>query len=709
MANPPSAAPAHPIAYVRACEVYRAGRLRDALQACISHLSATPSPYPPTLALLGRVLFDSGHPREAATEFERAIALDGRDAWAQVYLARAYAALERPDAARVTVTKARATSPLDAELNVVSASVLLATGDVEGAIDSARYATQLEPALTAGWFNLALALQAGGRLADARDAADRARMLDASDPAASGLAAELAAENGDIAGAGELLATALKRHPDHVALWMESGWLAMRGGDLARAATAYERVLVLRPDDGAALSQLVFCRKQLLDWPGLLPLQQRVREGVAKGMPLVTPFSFLSDPSTRAEQRRCAQTWVDGVAASVRTSRRPAPPPAAAANDRSRRLRIGYLSGDFYQHPTSVLLAGVLEHHDRRGYEIFGYSTGPDDASPMRARVAAAFEHFTPIEDRDPARIAARIASDELDILVDLKGYTEGAPTAALALRPAPVQAHWIGYPGTLGAGFIDYLFVDKTVAPAEHQPDYAESLVWLPDTYQPNDRSRAAAASASRASLGLPASGVVLASFNAGWKLNPGVFDAWARVLAAVPDSVLWLLARDAADPLTTSARREMAARGVARERIVFATHRAHADYLALYAHADLFLDTWPYNAHTTASDALWMGCPVVTWLGDTFAGRVGASLLRAAGMDALVAPDVEGYVKLAIALASDRERRNALHARLADARTQSPLYDAAAMARHAEYAYTRMAQQQRSGHRESFEVPRH
>ncbi|MEO6749125.1 MAG: glycosyltransferase, partial [Casimicrobiaceae bacterium] len=537
----------------------------------------------------------------------------------------------------------------------------------------------------------------------ALDAASRARSLDPGNLAASGLVAELEADAGELAAARVTLADTLLRHPGNPALLMQSAWTAQRAGDLHAAIDTYTRLLALQPNNGAALSQLVFCRKQLLDWSGLDELQQRFRHEVAKGTALLTPFSFLSDPSTRAEQRQCAKTWGEGFIPDEVL--RPAPP---AAETPSWRLRIGYLSGDFYEHPTAVLLAGVLERHDRARFEVFAYSTGPDDGSAMRARVIAACEHFADLRERRTEAIAARIAGDRLDVLVDLKGYTEGAPTAALALRPAPVQAHWVGYPGTLAAPFIDYLLVDRIVAPPQHVADYAEALVWLPDACQPNDRSRIAAAAPSRQSLGLRDTDIVLASFNAAWKLNPPVFDAWARILASTPRSVLWLMARNGTDPGIANARREMANRGIGSERIVFATRRAQPAYLALYLHADLFLDTWPYNAHTTASDALWMGCPVVTWLGDTFAGRVGASLVNAAGLGELATDSVAAYIELAIALANDAARRASLRVRLAEARTHSPLFDADAMALHVERAYETMVEQHRSGVVASFEVPR-
>jgi protein O-GlcNAc transferase len=694
--------------YEAAARHYRSGRQRAALDACISHLGATPAPYPPTLILLGRVLHESGHHVEAARELERALAIAPGDADGWLAYAQVCVQLARPADALAAVRNALTISPLDAQLNAVSAGVTLAAGDVGAALANARRATQLDPGLAPGWFNLALALQADERIAEAQSAAQRAFALVPGDFAAAGLAAQLAAEIGDLATAAVMLDKAIERHPGNVALLTERAWVATRANDLPKAVDAYAQVLALQSGNGAALSQLVFCKKQLVDWTGLAALQARFATGVAAGMPLLTPFSLLSDPSTRAQQKQCAATWAEGFATNTATiaiaDRQAAS--STAADTGLRRLRIGYLSGDFYQHPTAVLLAGVLEHHDRARFEVFAYSTGPDDASAMRARIVAAVEHFIDIRDRRPARLAARIRADSLDVLVDLKGYTEGAPTAALALRPAPIQAHWIGYPGTMAAPFIDYLLVDKVVVPDAHRADYPEALVRLPHCYQPNDRSRLASAAPSREGLGPIDAGVVFAGFNAPWKFNADVFDAWARILAATPRSVLWLLARDDDDPMTGNARRELGGRGIASERIVFAARRAQADYLALLGVADIFLDTWPYNAHTTASDALWMGCPVVTLPGATFASRVGASLLDAVGLPGLAAASTQDYVALAIALASDSDRRALLRAKLLRARTESPLFDAKAMARDVECAFATMVEQQRGNKRESFDV---
>ncbi len=689
--------------YDRARALYSAGRLRDARDACIALLASGP-PSAPAVALLATVLLDAGHPQDAAREFERALSINAVNMEAWLGTARAAAALGNHLQALAAIQKSLSLQPLHPNVHLHSANVLLSIGEHDRATDMARRATQLDPGLAAAWFTLALALHETQHPVDALAAAREAHRRDGGDASFAGFRAQLEAEAGELDTARSTLDRALERHPRHVGLLTESASVAARQNDIAAEIAAYEQLVALDANNGAALSQLVFAKKRACDWAGLADLQARVRMAVATQVSHVTPFSLLSDPSTRAEQRQCAQTWARGFAPSPS----PPSPPPALPDPRGRRLRVGYLSGDFYQHPTAVLLAGVLEHHDRARFEVFAYSTGPDDGSAMRARIVAAVEHFTDIRERNPDRLATRIRADQLDVLVDLKGYTEGAPTAALAMRPAPIQVHWVGYPGTLAAPFIDYLMVDKIVVPGAHRADYAEALVWLPNCYQPNDRSRSPSPSApvSRESLGLADADVVFAGFNAPWKLNAEVFGAWGRILAATPRSILWLLARDDRDPMTNNARREWVSRGIAAERIVFTTRRSEPDYLALYGAADIFLDTWPYNGHTTASDALWMGCPVVTRLGETFAGRVGASILHAGGLPELVADTTDDYVSLAIALSGDPARRVLLRAKLLRARAESPLFNGAAITRHVERAFETMIEQRANAKRESFEI---
>jgi predicted O-linked N-acetylglucosamine transferase (SPINDLY family) len=310
------------------------------------------------------------------------------------------------------------------------------------------------------------------------------------------------------------------------------------------------------------------------------------------------------------------------------------------------------------------------------------------------------------VRDRHPFEVADRIRADRIDILIDLKGHTQDATPIVLARRPAPIQVHYLGYPGTLEGGLVDYLVGDRIVTPPEHFADYAEAIALLPDSYQVNDRARPIADTPPRAELGLPASGIVFASFNQTYKINPDVFDAWMQILEKVPGSVLWLLSKTDREPAEANLRREAQARGVSGERLVFARHRPNPQYLALYRHVDLFLDTWPYNAHTTASDALWAGCPVLTLRGETFAGRVAESLLAAVGLPDLVTVSVSDYVARAIALANDEQERARLRGHLEGPGRESALFDTARTTRALESAYATMAAQYRRGARESFAV---
>jgi predicted O-linked N-acetylglucosamine transferase (SPINDLY family) len=685
--------------FERALALYHQGRLRDAWGECRRIAAVAPN-HAPALHLGGVILLDSGHFAEAAAELQRSLAIDRTSAGAWLDLARAFDKTGRTRDALHARHQALHHAPGDAAVFASVAAGFLESGCIDEAVETAKAACRLSPENGSAWFNLALALQASGRAEDARAAGATALRLLPDEPRAIGLAAQLDAEAGDLIAARGRLVEAVSRFPNVVALSAELGHVATRLGDLTLAADAYRSVLAADPESGAALTQLIFIEKRLARWDGLPALQRRFATAVAARRPWMAPFTFLSDPSTRAEQRLCAETW--GRAFLPRESPSPRPIPEQT----SLRLRIGYLSGDFYQHPTSVLLAGVLEHHDRARFEIYAYSTGPDDRSAMRERIAAAVERFIDVRGLDPEALAKRIRADRIDLLVDLKGYTEGGALAALALRPAPVQAHWVGYPGTLAVPYIDYLIADQIVVPPAHTADYGEAIAWLPGSYQPNDRAREVAVPPARDALGLPREGVVLCAFNALWKITPGVFDAWAEILKRVPGSVLWLLATGHGDSAVVELRRAARSRGVDPDRVHFATRRVAPDYLALYRHADVFLDTWPYNAHTTAADALWMGVPIVTWLGETFAGRVAASLLTALGMHELVGSSVGSYIEMAVALASDRTRRDSLRRRIEAARYTSSLFDARATARAVESAYRTMVHQRRTGHRESFLV---
>lgn len=404
------------------------------------------------------------------------------------------------------------------------------------------------------------------------------------------------------------------------------------------------------------------------------------------------PFATLALWDDPALHLRAARSTARHAARGVRVL-----PPVAMAPLPGRRLRIGYVSNDFHHHATTLLFAGVLEQHDRKRFEVFLYSYSADDGSLLRQRACGAAEHFVDINALSEAAAAERARADGIDILVDLKGYTRGARPGLFAYRAAPLQVSFLGYPGSTGAPWIDYVVGDPVVTPLGSADDYSEKIAQLPLCYQPNDSRRPRPQSLSRAQAGLPDSGVVLCGFNQPYKISPQVLDAWAQVLREVPGSVLWLLEWN--DQARKNFDLHLRERGLDAAQVVWAPPmRDYAGHLSRMACADLFVDTWPCNAHTTASDALWAAVPVVTLCGRSFASRVASSLNAAVGLQALNTDDVDAYVRLLVDLGHDRDRREALRTHLQGMR-ESRLFDSAAFARDLEALYLRMAQRRAAG----------
>jgi predicted O-linked N-acetylglucosamine transferase (SPINDLY family) len=677
----------------------RAGKLLEAHALCESVLASWPRSGR-ALHLSGIVLARSGRAGDAIARLRAAVAADPSlaDAWASLGLG--LQAIGQPRAAVEAFEHAVRIVPQLPEHHWNLAAAHLRAGNAVEGEAAARAAIALDERAVAGWYNLAYALRAQARVLEALDAATRAHGVAPDDPACAGLKAELEDEIGASDKARQTLERTLARQPLVVPLRLQLADVLERSQAQRDAIAAYEQVLRQEPANALALSQLVFLKRSVGDWRDLPALEARFRTLATRddAGPL-SPFVLLSQESTRAEQRRCAESWTRARTTSA--------PPSRRRRLSHERLRIGYLSSDFFEHPTAHLTAGMFEEHDRAWFEIVGYATGRNDGSAIRQRLERAFDRFVDAASLPPAGLAEQIRNDHIDILVDLKGHTAGAPLPVLLLRPAPIQVHYLGYPGTLG-GAVDYLIGDAIVTPDAHAADYAETLVRLPHSYQVNDRTRAVANDApARRDLGLPEDALVLCNFNQGYKLNPSVFDAWMHVMREMPDAVLWLLASGDDDPLIEHLRHEAHARGVAPERLVFATRRAHADYLALYRVADLFLDSWPYNAHTTGSDALWVGCPMLTWQGETFAGRVGASLLHAVGLRELVCSDRDAFVRRAIELGRDRAQLLRLREYLQGPGRASPLFDTTATTRALERAYVAMGQQYRQITRAAIDVP--
>lgn len=499
--------------------------------------------------------------------------------------------------------------------------------------------------------------------------------------------------------AAEALAQAVEGAPDNPGYRIALGRACASGGLPEEAIDAFLGALELEP---GLLEIEAMLHKPLLDtcdWPRIEEFVSRLRQRAAT-MPPETwtrgldPWAALLLPIDAGVRREAARQHAKRIEAAA--SRLPRVKPALRAE--LSRLRIAYLSADFRNHATAHLAAGLFEHHDRRRFEVFAYSTGRNDASALRKRLEAAFEHFVDLQGAGAAAIAARIANDGIEILVDMKGYTDGNQMEALALRPAPVQVHFLGFPGSLHAGFIDYLIADRVVAPDAQGGEFGEALARLPGSYQANDdRQAAAAQTPTRAACGLPPEGFIYCCFNQSFKFEPAMVRAWMRILSATPGSVLWLLETNAAAKAVLA--REATQAGVDPQRLVYAPWIEKPAHLARTRLADLFLDTHTCSAHTTASDALWSGVPVLTWPGESFAGRVAESLVCAAGLPELAVTGLPAYEETAIALSRDPDRLRELRDRLAMARASAPLFRTADFTRGLEKAYEIMWESQRAG----------
>jgi predicted O-linked N-acetylglucosamine transferase (SPINDLY family) len=578
-----------------------------------------------------------------------------------------------------------------------------AAGDLGAAIASYRASLALAPKQSAAWSALGQALAAQGHTAEA-EAAWKEGLGQVTDPA--GLL-NLLASAAQRRGAGPEAEQLFRQSLSHERSAPTEYNLANLYNDAGRPADAiahYRAALVIDPHYSLAQTSLLRALQAACDFEGAREATAQVVAAVDAGGddPLagpaqpVFPFAYLALPATRAQQRRCARQWVARQygAQLARAPHMPWPPLPSRSD---QRLRIGYLSSDLHAHATAYLMAEVFERHDKARVETFAYSCGPNDRSPMRARLERAVDHFIECGSLGLEDLAQRIRADGIDILVDLKGYTRDSRSGVLALRPAPVQVNFLGYPGTLGADFADYVIGDPIVTPLAHAADYDERIAQLPHCYQPNDRQRAVGARPTRTEAGLPDNAVVLACFNYSYKITESVFDRWCAVLKRAPNTVLWLLR---SNPLADgNLRREMQARGLDPQRLFFSPEKPLAEHLARVQLADLVLDTEPYNAHTTCSDALWVGVPVLTRTGDTFASRVATSLLHAAGVPELATASAEAYIDLAVALANDPTRLQALKQGLVDQRLAVPLFDSTAWTRDLENLYERMAWRQRRG----------
>ena len=610
-----------------------AGRSTEARRIYDGILATLPE-HPGALLRIAQQELASGAPERAKGWLQRALAsaqqqaLPAQEIW--LALARAdLAAGDRSGAAKAIEEAHAAAKRLKAM----------------GAVSAAR--ALLQDCVTLAPADADLRVTLGAVLLDANRAADAQRELER--------ALDLGARGGE--------------------LWDNLGIAHRLQGDDDQALRAFERAAAANPSLTPALANLVNARYALCEWDGLDADEQRLIATLdaPASDPRWPPWIALSMPTSSAQQLAVARRWASAMLPKAAPPR-PVPP-------RSEKLRVGYLSGNFRDHPTGRLMAGLFEMHDRRRFEITGYSYGRDDGSPAAKRVRAAFDRWRDVRDVADAEVAHMIREDGIDLLVDRHGYTLGGRLGILASRPAPVQVHYMSFPGTLGFDAIDELIADAEVIPPDDERFFHERVRRLPRCYYVNDSRRGLPAPAPRSAHGLPEDALVLACLNQSHKLRRPLFATWLAALRARDDAVLWLLSGNAR--MQRNLRVEAERAGIAPERLIFAFPVAQDAHIARLACADLALDTLPYGSHTTGCDALWVGVPMLTCRGETFAGRVGASLLEAAGLSELIADSPEEYGARLQELVAKPARLTEYRDYLERTRERNPLFDTAAFTR--------------------------
>ncbi len=642
---------------------------------------------------LGNVLADQGETAEAISCYQKAILI-------QPTLCEAYNGLgnalrqEGKWAEAVTCfQKALAINPAYPAAYHNQGVTLQLQGDLDEAIACYRQALRLQPHSHETCNNLGSALAAHARMDEAIACYQQALAIRPDfHPAYGNMGIALQREEKlDLAIAA--YRRALDICPTDRASLSNLGFALQLQGEVEQSIACYQRVLELFPDDPEAHGSVLHQRLQICDWNGFQTRLEQMMTAFHAKKEAINPFILLSVPTTPEEQRRCAILSAQEKYAIQKdwAATRPLDPHPA-------RLKIGYLSCDYQDHATTHLMAELFELHDRDRFEIIAYSYGQDDGLSMRQRVMAACDRFVDLRPLSHAASARRILEDGVHILLELKGFTKDSRLEIPAFRPAPIQVSWLGYPGTVGAPFIDYILTDPFVTLHGFEDHFTEKIVRLDGCYQPNDRQRPIAPhTPSRRACGLPEQGFVFACFNKNYKINPPIFDIWMRLLQQTPGSLLWLF--ESNHWVIDNLRREARHRGVEASRLFFAPKMAPAHHLARYRRADLVLDTYPYTSHTTGSDALWAGAPLLTCAGQTFASRVAGSLLVNVGLPELITHSLADYESLALELAHDPARLAAIRQRLQDNLATAPLFDSPRFARSLEAAYEAMWSRYQAG----------
>ena len=674
-----------------AMRMHQAGNVAEAMRLYRQVLRFNPRDFQ-ALSSLAMGHFQSGEFEEAARLFGEAAAINPASSDVWYNRGCAFMALKRHAEAITNFDQALVVAPNSLEPLVNRAMALFQLGRVEEGVMGCDRALAIKPDNPG-----LLAVRAGGlmwleRYEEALATYDRILAMRPDDVEALRNRGDAQAKLYRYKDALASYGHALSKTPNDIQLLNNRAVTYFILKRYEEAIPDFKLILALDPAFEYAKGDLTYCKLQCSDWGTLEKDIAALAADVRRGRNVVSPLENIALSPSPSEQLQCARLF---VAQRHRTSESPL---WRGERYRHERIRVAYLSADFCAHPVGYQIAGVLEEHDRSRFHTVAFSYGPNDGSTIANRLRGACEEFVDVRAVKDAKIAALVREKEIDIAIDLMGFTRDARTDIFALRPAPVQAAYLGFPGTMGAHYIDYVIADRVVIPQDERDAYSEKVVELPHTYFPADRLMShLARTATRKEAGLPETGFVFCCFNGNHKLMPQIFDIWMRLLRAIENAVLWL-----PEPNATAAgnlKREAEARGIAAERLLFAPFVARDKYIARLGLADLFLDTLPYGAHSTASDALAAGLPILTSAGTTFAGRVASSLLQAADMPELITSSLADYETLALRLAREPSMLAATKAKLLKNRDMSALFDPRRFARHLEAAFAAMWERQQRG----------
>lgn len=633
----------------------------------------------------GVVLHDLKRYREALESYREALRLKPDYADAYCNLGRTLIVLNDYPAALASCDQAIRFGPENPENHDKRADALLHLKQYQHAIDSYDRAIQLNPRDHHAHHNRGVALYFLGRWNDALESLGRAILLKQDYSEAYSNRSTVLIDFRRFQEARDDCDRAIRLNPSSPEAHRNRGvaYMGLNRYDLALGA--YERALALKPDYEYLDGALLYAKRLICNWESLTSSSQQLEDQLNRDQKAISPFSLLAISGSPALQKKAAEIYVLDKYSPAEVS------DSIVRGPEHDKIRIGYYSADFREHPVSRLMAGVLEHHDKSRFEILGFSYGVNADDSVRTRVSQAMNRFVDVNSMSDADVARLSRELGVDIAVDLTGMTTSCRTGIFARRAAPVQVNYLGFPATMGAGFMDYLIADDTLIPETSRQYYSEKIVYLPDCFQANDSTQPIAEKTyTRAEVGLPESGFVFCCFNNNYKIAPDVFDIWMRILQRVEGSVLWLL--DGNPWAAENLRKEAIRRGVDPARLVFTRTLPLVEHLARQRLADLFLDTLPFNAGATASPALWSGLPLLTRMGESFAGRMGASLLRAIDLPELVATTPEGYEELAVELGTKPGRIQAIKERLQRNRLTAPLFDTVRFTKNLEAAYIAM-----------------